>query len=66
MPNYYEVLKLLPTATRTEVEYAIEAEYNQWRRLVTHHDPKMVEQANRHLRVLEEISINIVRPCGAS
>jgi hypothetical protein len=55
MSTYYEVLKIASDATLPEVESAIDTQYNQWRRLVTHHDPAVVEQANRALRTLELI-----------
>lgn len=55
MSNYYEILKVQPTAAPSEIETAVESQYNQWRRLVTHHDPKIVEEANRSLRLLEQI-----------
>jgi hypothetical protein len=55
MPNYYEVLKVQPSASQTEIETAYEAQYNQWRRLVTHHDPDVVNQANQALQALETI-----------
>jgi len=55
MPTYYEILKITPTASQPEVEGAIDAQYNKWRRLVTHHDPSIVDEANRSLRTLELI-----------
>ena len=55
MPTYYEMLKLTPTATAVEIEAAIEAQYHQWRRLVTHHDPNIVNQATQALQTLETI-----------
>jgi hypothetical protein len=55
MANYYEMLQVTPTASATEIETAYEAQYNQWRRLVTHHDPNIVNQANQALQTLEVI-----------
>lgn len=55
MANYYEMLQVAPTASATEIETAYEAQYNQWRRLVTHHDPNVVNQANQALQTLEVI-----------
>ncbi len=55
MMNYYEALKVQPTATVTEIEAALELQYNQWRRLVTHHDPTVANQANQALQTLEQI-----------
>lgn len=62
MSTYYEMLKIQPTATITEIEAAIETQYHQWRRLVTHHDPNVVEQANRSLRALEQIRTTLTDP----
>lgn len=66
MPNYYEQLKLQPSATTTEIEVAIEEQYNQWRRLVTHHDPAITEEANRSLRALEQIRSTLTDPVKRS
>ena len=55
MANYYEFLKIAPNATLPEVETAIDAQYNQWRRLTTHHDVNIAKQANQALTSLEQI-----------
>jgi curved DNA-binding protein CbpA len=55
MSTYYDVLKVAPDATAAEVETAYETQYNHWRRLVTHHDPQMVNRANQALRWLEQV-----------
>lgn len=55
MANYYELLKVQPTASSSEIEFAIETRYNQLRRLVTHHDPNVVSQATQTIRLLEQI-----------
>jgi len=60
--TYYEILKVAPTATGAEIEAAYEAQYNQWRRLVTHHDPSIVNQANQALQVLETIRATLTDP----
>jgi ribosomal protein L40E len=62
MPNYYEVLKIQPSAAPAEVEQALQDQYNQWRRLVTHHDPNIVNQANQSLQVLEQIRTILTNP----
>jgi hypothetical protein len=62
MPTYYEILKIQPTATSAEIESACEAQYNQWRRLVTHHDPNVVNQANNTLQTLETIRSTLTDP----
>lgn len=55
MTSYYEVLALDSNATIEVIEAAIDDRYNQYRQLVNHLDPNVVEQANRALRQLEEI-----------
>ncbi len=55
MPNYYEMLNIDHTATVQEIQVAIDEKYDQCRRLVTHHDPNMVNQANMALQSLEKI-----------
>ncbi len=55
MANYYEMIEVKPTATDKEIETAIDARYNQWRALVTHHDDKVRDQANQAMRMLEQI-----------
>lgn len=60
MPNYYEVLKVATDANPAEIEAAYDAQYNHWRRLVTHHDPKIVHRANQALRWLEQIRTTLL------
>lgn len=62
MPSYYEILQIAPTAGATEIETAYETQYNQWRRLVTHHDPDIVNQANQALQALEKIRTTLADP----
>ena len=62
MPTFYEIIKVQHTATAAEIETAIDALYNQWRRLVTHHDPNVVDEANRTLRTLEQIRATLTDP----
>ena len=47
MATYYEFLQVAPTASVAEIEAAWEERYNHWRRLVTHHDPQVVNEANQ-------------------
>jgi hypothetical protein len=49
------MLQVAPSASDAEILVAYEAQYNQWRRLVTHHDPNIVNQANQALQALETI-----------
>jgi hypothetical protein len=62
MPTYYEILQLGPTATVAEIEAACDAQYNHWRRLVTHHDQSVVNQANQQLQLLETIRATLTHP----
>jgi hypothetical protein len=62
MSNYYELLKIQPTVSIAEIESAYDEQYNQWRRLVTHHDPTVVEESNRALRTLEQIRATLTDP----
>ena len=62
MSTYYEMLQLAPTATIPEIEAACDAQYNHWRRLVTHHDPTVVNQANQTLQLLETIRATLTHP----
>lgn len=55
MPTYYEMLQIEPTASTAEIINAIDTRYNQTRKLVTHHDPNVVNQANQALQLLETI-----------
>lgn len=55
MANYYEQLNLAPEATAADIEAAIDKLYNQWRQAVNHPDPAVVEDANRNMRVLEQM-----------
>jgi len=62
MANYYESLKIQPSASTSEINAAIDEQYNQWRRLVTHHDPDVVNQANQALRTLEVMRSTLTNP----
>lgn len=62
MPNYYEMLKVSHTATNQEIQAAIDERYDQCRRLVTHHDPNVVNQANVALQSLEKIRETLLNP----
>jgi len=62
MTNYYEMLKVEPSASQHEVETAIDAQYNQWRRLTTHHDTNVVNQANQALALIDKIRQTLTDP----
>ena len=55
MSNYYEILSIEPTATQREIETQLDNQYNRWRRLSTHHDAAVVDEANKALRTIEQI-----------
>jgi cell division protein FtsB len=56
------MLSVEPTANTNEIEDAIDEHYHKWRRLVTHHDPKVVNQANEALQTLETIRATLTNP----
>ena len=62
MSTYYEALKLPLTASVAEIEVTIDAQYNYWRRLVTHHDPQTVQRANQALLSLEAVRSTLTDP----
>lgn len=62
MTTYYEMLHVAPNANDTEIQTACDTQYNQWRRLVTHHDPDVVNQANQALQTLEKIRATLTDP----
>lgn len=62
MSSYYEVLNVSPTASPVEVQAAIDTLYNKWRQAVTHPDPIVVEEANKNLRLLEEMRATLTDP----
>lgn len=62
MATYYDFLQINPAAAPAEVEAACESQYNQWRRLVTHHNPEVVQKANEALRLVEKIRATLTDP----
>ena len=62
MPNYYEYLQVEPAASIQQIQIAIDDRYNQCRRLVTHHDPTVVNQASMALQSLEKIREVLLDP----
>lgn len=60
MGNYYEMLKISPTSTQEEIGAAIDEQYNQWRKLVNHHDQNIVTQANQALNLLETMRTTLM------
>jgi len=62
MANYYELLKVAPSASAQEISNAFDTQYEQWRRLVTHHDPNVVNQANQAIQLLEQIRATLSDP----
>jgi len=66
MATYYETLQVQPTATPAEVDDACNTLYNKWRRLVTHHDPSVVNQANQALQQVDAIRSTLSDPVRRS
>lgn len=62
MPTYYEILMVRQTAGPQELEAAIENQYNQVRRLTTHYDANIVNQANQALLILEQARATLLDP----
>ncbi len=62
MPTYYDILQTSPQATAAEIEEAYEKQYNHWRRLVTHHDSNVANEANQALHLLEEARATLIDP----
>jgi len=62
MPNYYELLRVQSSASDAEIQSAFDEQYEQWRRLVTHHDPNVVNQANQAIQLLEKMRATLTDP----
>lgn len=62
MGNYYEILAITSQANSAEIANAIGNHYNQVRRLINHHDPGVVNQANQALLVLEQMKVVLLDP----
>jgi hypothetical protein len=62
MSNYYEFLKVQPTASQADIQTALDQMYNQSRRLVTHHDPQVVQVANQDLLKIEQARSTLLDP----
>lgn len=53
--NYYEMLGLATDANTADIHRAVDNRYNEMRQLATHPDATVVEEANRNLRLLEQM-----------
>lgn len=62
MPTYYDVLRVAPTASVAEIEAALDAQYHQCRRLVTHHKPEVANKATLALRKIEQMRAVLTDP----
>jgi hypothetical protein len=62
MTSYYDKLGISPTASKEEIQAIIDTNYNQVRRLVNHHDPNVVNQANQALLILEQSRLTLLDP----
>ena len=60
--NFYEIIGLQNEADSSEIETALDTRYDQWRALVTNHDPKVVSEANQALMTIEEIRKTLLDP----
>jgi len=60
--NYYEILGLEKHAGSSAIETALDNQYDQWRALVTNHDPKVVSEANQALMIIEDIRKTLLDP----
>jgi curved DNA-binding protein CbpA len=55
MPNYYKILHIEPSASRHEIEAAIDEQYQKWNQLVTHHEPEVALKAGQGKQLLQRI-----------
>ncbi len=55
MLTYYEILKVLPTATTAEIQSAYEAQYAQLERFANHPDAQTVGRARQGLQFLQQV-----------
>ena len=62
MSNFYEFLQIHTNATDVEIENAIDELYNMSRRKVTHHDPRIVQDANQALITIEQARFTLLDP----
>lgn len=62
MPNYYEYLQVEPFASDQEIQAALNQKYEQCKRLSTHDDPTVAQQANLALQSLEKIKDVLLIP----
>lgn len=60
--NLYQFIGVPNSATTVEIDAAIFAKYNEVRRLVSHHDPTIVNQANSSLQVIEHARTILLDP----
>lgn len=52
MASYYQLLSISPSASRAEIQAAIDNAYNLSRQMVTHPDPTTRARAEEELRSL--------------
>lgn len=62
MSTYYDLLQVEQVASQEVIEAKLDDQYTKWRSLVTHHDPKIVLQANQALKMLEEMRVVLLDP----
>ena len=60
--NLYQFIGVPFSASHAEIDAAIFTKYNEVRRLVTHHDPNVVNQANLNLQLIEQARVVLLDP----
>jgi len=60
--NLYQFVGVPSSASSAEIDSAIFIKYNDVRRLVTHHDPAIVNQANEDLLIIEQARSTLLDP----
>ena len=62
MPTYYEILRVSPSATVSEIEAAYKTQWAQVQRLTTHSDPGTASKARQGLQFLEQVYFTLTDP----
>lgn len=55
MATYYEILGVDPSASTAEILEKYDEKFDEWRQLITNHNPDVAEEANHNIRLLEKI-----------
>ena len=62
MPNYYEILKVAPNATATEIQSAYEAQRAQLEQFLNHPDAETASKAQKGVQFLQQVSVIMLDP----